>query len=65
MKELNRQKSKTYRHRQQYVITEGTGCGEVEEGRGEIHGGGRRLDLGGEGSIQCTDDASQNRIPET
>ena len=38
---------------------------EVEEGKAGINGDGRRLDLGGEHTIQRTDDVLWNCPPET
>ena len=37
------------------VITKGQGVGEAGDGKGEINGGGRRLDMGSEHTMQYTD----------
>ena len=39
--------------------------GEVEEGKERINGDGRRLDLRGEHTAQCTDDVLWNYAPGT
>ena len=41
------------------------GEGEVEEGTGGTNGDGRRLDLGGEDIVQCTEDVLWDCVPET
>ena len=54
-----KQKNKTnpHRYRQQYGdYQREKGWGEVEEGKTEINGDKRRLDLGGKHTIQYTDD---------
>ena len=47
------------------VITRGKGGGGGGEGERGINGDGRRLDVGGEHTLQCTDDVKPNCAPET